>query len=188
MGCLKIYDFRCQKHRIEFYFNDQKCDQTKVHVQTLLALFSKTNIDTRAKGSFQEVSIENNIFCHQQQNLRHENNNFLTVNTKNYHQRKTFWEIFATFSFSIVLLAAQVNRKIGSVVEFSSRQRIHLCQNVVRHQFCFLFIIVWFFFSFKCCRIFTRNVRIQHKDHNHTTLEVNHCLCEIKNSLSGLIC
>ena len=47
------------------------------------------------------------------------------------------------FNFSIVLLAAQVNRKIKSVVEFSGhcyqvtlhvysqvmKQRIHLCQN-----------------------------------------------------------
>ena len=28
----------------------------------------------RAEGSFQEVSIDNKIVCHQQQNLRHENN------------------------------------------------------------------------------------------------------------------
>ena len=37
---------------------------------------------------------------------------------KSYHQRKTFCEIFATFKF-IVLLAAQVNLKIESDIEFS---------------------------------------------------------------------
>ena len=56
---------------------------------------------------------------------------------------KTFWEIFAAFNFSFVLLAAQVNRKIKSGIKFSGRcdqatctfacllmkQRIPLCQN-----------------------------------------------------------
>ena len=41
---------------------------------------------------------------------------------KSYHQRKTFWDIFATFNFVIVLLAAQVNRKIESNIEFSGRR------------------------------------------------------------------
>ena len=34
---------------------------------------------------------------------------------------KTFWEIFPTFNFVTVLLAAQVNRKIESDLEFSGR-------------------------------------------------------------------
>ena len=38
---------------------------------------------------------------------------------KSYHQRKIFGEFFATFKFFIVLLAAQVNRKIESDIEFS---------------------------------------------------------------------
>ena len=46
------------------------------------------------------MSIEN-------KNLRHDNN-------KNFVPRKTFWKIFATFNLSIVLLAAQVNRKMES--------------------------------------------------------------------------
>ena len=45
-----------------------------------------------------------------------------TANIKSYHQRKTFWEIFATFNFVIVLLDSQVNRKIESDIEFSGRR------------------------------------------------------------------
>ena len=41
---------------------------------------------------------------------------------KSYHQRKQVWEIFATFNFVIVLLAAQVNRKIESDIELSGRR------------------------------------------------------------------
>ena len=41
---------------------------------------------------------------------------------KTYHQRKAFCEIFATFKFVIVPLAAQVNRKIESDIEFSGRR------------------------------------------------------------------
>ena len=37
---------------------------------------------------------------------------FCAANIKSYHQRKIFWEVFATFNFSIGLLAAKVNRKI----------------------------------------------------------------------------
>ena len=40
--------------------------------------------------------------------------------------------------------------------------------------------------GFCCCSFFqlleisTKNVRIQHKDHNHLTLEVDHCFCKVK--------
>ena len=40
-----------------------------------------------------------------------EQHKFCAANIKSCHQRKIFWEIFATFNFSIVLLAAQVNHK-----------------------------------------------------------------------------
>ena len=40
---------------------------------------------------------------------------------KSYHQLKTCCKIFATFKFVIVLLAAQVNRKIESDIKFSGR-------------------------------------------------------------------
>ena len=36
-------------------------------------------------------------------------------------QRKTFWEIFSTFNFFIVLLGAQANCKIESDIKFSER-------------------------------------------------------------------
>ena len=36
------------------------------------------------------------------------------------HQRKTFWEIFDTFNISIVLLNAQVSRKIRKVTSNSA--------------------------------------------------------------------
>ena len=38
---------------------------------------------------------------------------------ESYQQRKTFCEVFTTFQFLIVLLAAQVNRKIESDIKFS---------------------------------------------------------------------
>ena len=38
------------------------------------------------------------------------------------NQRKAFWEIFDAFNISIVLLAAQVNRKIESDIEFTGRR------------------------------------------------------------------
>ena len=41
---------------------------------------------------------------------------------KSYHQRKTFCEIFVTFNFVIVFLAAQVKRKIESDIEFSGHR------------------------------------------------------------------
>ena len=45
-----------------------------------------------------------------------------TLILNSYNQRKTFWKIFATFKFVIVLLAAQVHRKIESDIEFSGRR------------------------------------------------------------------
>ena len=39
-----------------------------------------------------------------------------------YDQRQKNWEIFARFNFVIVFLAAQVNRKIESDIEFSRRR------------------------------------------------------------------
>ena len=51
----------------------------------------------------------------------------LNGNIKSYHQRKTFWEIFAQLNFVIVLLAAQVNRKIESDIEFSAVIKLPRC-------------------------------------------------------------
>ena len=70
---------------------------------------------------------------------------------KSYHQRKTFCEIFATFKFVIVLLAAQVNRKIESDIKFSGcRDQVtavtavkHLCQMMARYR---VFVFVSFLF------------------------------------------
>ena len=66
------------------------------------------------------MSIENKIFCHQQQNLRHEN--ILNREYQKLSSAKNILEIFAMFNFTIVLLAAQVNRKIESDVDFSGRR------------------------------------------------------------------
>ena len=41
---------------------------------------------------------------------------------REYKKRQTFWESFATFNFVILLLAAQINRKIESDIEFSGRR------------------------------------------------------------------
>ena len=94
---------------------------------------------------------------------------------KSYHERKTFCEIFATFKFVIVLLAAQVNRKVESDIEFSGHGGVftletvkHLCQMMVRYR---VFNFVSFLFLSSVLK-FERNVRIQHKDHNRPTLEL----------------
>ena len=70
--------------------------------------------------------IENKIFCHQQQNLQHENNVHFEQRNKRLPsaKNKIFWEIFAMFNFSIIIvvLAAQVNCKIKSDIEFSGHR------------------------------------------------------------------
>ena len=82
---------------------------------------------------------------------------FWTANMKSYNQRKTFCEIFATFKFVIVLLAAQVNRKIESDIEFSRPcdQVTAECLLAKQWSICvkwwqdtgFLFLLVFFFFQ-----------------------------------------
>ena len=152
-----------ETHDRKFYFNAQKCELSKV--QILLACFlqnkywCKVNIYwyivfKKSRRKFSGRSIENKTLCHQQQNLRHENNKFWSANIKSCHQRKTFWEIFATFKFSIVLLAAHVNRKIESDMEFSGRRdqvtlcvysRSKGCQNDGKTPGCFVFVSLVFF-------------------------------------------
>ena len=69
---------------------------------------------------------------------------------KSYHQQKTFCGIFATFKFVIVLMAAQVNRKIESDIKFSGH-----CDQVTAASVSndgkivtwFLFLLVFFFFQ-----------------------------------------
>ena len=72
------------------------------------------------------------------------------------HQRKTFWEIFDTFNISIVLLAAQVNRKIESDFEFSgrrfqvtlpiySRNKGYICVKMMARHRVFV-LLAWLFF------------------------------------------
>ena len=129
-------------------------------------------------------------FFHQQQH------NFYTGNIKSYHQRKTFWEIFAAFNFSIVLLAAQVNRKIEvtsnsptAVIKLpcvftnNSRHKGYICVKMMAKRRIFVFAN-FFFLSSVLVSSLTRNVRIQHKDHNRRTLEVDHCFYKVKNSMS----
>ena len=80
---------------------------------------------------------------------------FRAANINSYHQRKTFWEIFATFNFFIVLLAAQINRKIESDIDFSGT-----CDQVntlrvtakmtARHR---VSVFVSLFFSFKVYKV-----------------------------------
>ena len=134
--------------------------------------------------------IENKIFWHQHQNIRHENNiNFEPRIYESYHQRKTFWEIFATFNFVLVILAAQVNRKIESDFAFSGRrdQVTTACLLAKLWSICvkwwrvigFFLLLVFYFFQ----RL-TRNVRIQRKDHNRPSQEVDQCFCKVKNLLS----
>ena len=43
------------------------------------------------------------------------------------------------------------------------------------------------FFFFPVLSKLTRNVRIQHKDHNRLTLEVDYCFCKVKIYLRLLI-
>ena len=62
------------------------------------------------------MSIENKIFCHQQQTLRDENITFLPR-----YNKLPFWEIFVTFIFSVVLLVVQVKLQNHSDIEFSGR-------------------------------------------------------------------
>ena len=76
---------------------------------------------------------------------------------KSYHQRKAFCEIFATFKFFIVLLAAQVNRKIESDIELSRRRDQVTAAFLLAKQWSicvkwwqdtgFLFLSVFLFFS-----------------------------------------
>ena len=108
------------------YFNAQKCELRKV--QILLACFIKQilkqkriNIDTQflgtAEGSFQvgRSRISNNIYDMKTTLI-------LKPEYKSYDQRQIFWEIFATFNFVAVLLAAKVKRKIESDIGFSGRR------------------------------------------------------------------
>ena len=79
---------------------------------------------------------------------------------KSYHQRNKFWEIFATFNFSIVLLPARVHRKIESDIEFSghreqvtlhvySRDKRYICVKMMASNRVFVFVSL-VFFSLKC--------------------------------------
>ena len=80
---------------------------------------------------------------------------------KSYHQGKTFSGIFAMFNFSIVLLAAQVNRKIESHIEFSgrryhitlrvySRNKGYICLKMMARHRVIVFVNLITFFYFKC--------------------------------------
>ena len=84
------------------------------------------NIDTqflgRAEGSFQDGQSRIKYFAISDKIYDLKTTLILNREYKSYHQRKTFWKIFATFNFVIVLLAAQVNRKIESDIEFSGRR------------------------------------------------------------------
>ena len=84
MGDLKIYDFLSETKDRKMYFNAQTM-RTKQGADFVSLLYAKQilmqkliNNDIqflgRAEGSFQEVSIDEKIFCHLQQHLRHENN------------------------------------------------------------------------------------------------------------------
>ena len=41
---------------------------------------------------------------------------------REYKKRQTLWESFPTFNFVILLLVAQINRKIDCDIEFSERR------------------------------------------------------------------
>ena len=85
------------------------------------------NIDTqflgRAEGSFQDGQSRIKYFAISDKIYDLKNNvNFEPRIQKVTISEKKFWTIFATFNFVIVLLAAQVNRKIESDIEFSGRR------------------------------------------------------------------
>ena len=56
----------------------------------------------------------------------------------------------------------------------------HLCQMMARYR---VFVFVSFLFLSSIIRVFSRNVRIQHKDHNRPTLEVDHCLFTLQDEI-----
>ena len=147
--------------------------RTKQGTDFISLLYAKVNkcwytVFKKSRRKFQEVSIENKIFCHQKQ--------------------KNILGDFC-YKFSIVLLAAQVNRKsnvtpnsAGAVIKVPcmfSRETKDTSVSKWWQDTGFLFLLVCFVFFF--LQVFlrlTRNVRIQHQDHHRPTLEVDHCFCK----------
>ena len=84
------------------------------------------------------------------------------MNIKSYHQRKIFWEIFATFNFCVVLLAAQINCKIESDIDFSETKDTFCEKMTARRRvfvlFCFFFLSIVTKFDKKCANSTQRSL------------------------------
>ena len=87
------------------------------------------------------------------------------------------------FNFSIVLLAAQVNGKIESDIEFSMRRdqftlhvyspnKGYICVKMMARHQVFVFVGLFFFLSFESVLKIDKKCANSHKDHNYSIAQL----------------
>ena len=156
----------------KFYFNAQKCELSKV--QILLAYFIQNKywwkekkywytVFRKSRRKFSgSVNREWNILPSATTVAAWKQHKSWTANIKNYHQRKTFREIFAKFNFSIVFSGAQVKKSevssnsAGAVIKLPCvfiRETKDASVSKWWQDNAFLFLLVWFFFPFRCYKV-----------------------------------